>query len=289
MGDLMELEHPRLRADPPVGTMPPASGSRWPKAPAVKKAAAESEKPVEHPASAKRGRYHQKGREPLPDGTTLYLCAGGQPELRQDDPLQPAHRLQPARRQFPGCDGWTARAAIRNNLNTEVTDLARHLLHVALYQRGDRDPAVHHRREAHGHHQYRGRHQHREESVLTMQLTELDTLMVLALNMMDEMRGNGGTVRINKMEAMLGIPVVPISAAKNEGGRAGGSCAPCRKVSGAAGPDGFLRRGGSRRRSPPLHPRHHPPDRGSCQGRRASRCALRPQSSWRATSASRRP
>ena len=41
--------------------------------------------------------------------------------------------------------------------------------------------------------------------------------MVLALNMMDEMRGNGGTVRINKMEAMLGIPVVPISAAKNEG------------------------------------------------------------------------
>ena len=40
--------------------------------------------------------------------------------------------------------------------------------------------------------------------------------MVLALNMMDEMRGNGGTVRINKMEAMLGIPVIPISAAKNE-------------------------------------------------------------------------
>ena len=52
---------------------------------------------------------------------------------------------------------------------------------------------------------------------LTMQLMELDTPMVLALNMMDEVRGNGGTVRINKMEAMLGIPVVPISAAKNEG------------------------------------------------------------------------
>ena len=52
---------------------------------------------------------------------------------------------------------------------------------------------------------------------LTMQLMELDIPMVLALNMMDEMRGNGGTVRINKMEAMLGIPVIPISAAKNEG------------------------------------------------------------------------
>ena len=52
---------------------------------------------------------------------------------------------------------------------------------------------------------------------LTLQLLELRVPMVLALNMMDEVRGNGGTVRINKMEAMLGIPVVPISAAKNEG------------------------------------------------------------------------
>src|SRR5574344_1331708 len=52
---------------------------------------------------------------------------------------------------------------------------------------------------------------------LTMQLMELDVPMVLALNMMDEMHGNGGSVRINEMEGMLGIPVVPISAAKNEG------------------------------------------------------------------------
>ena len=52
---------------------------------------------------------------------------------------------------------------------------------------------------------------------LTMQLMELEIPMVLALNMMDEVRGNGGTIRINQMEAMLGIPVVPISAAKNEG------------------------------------------------------------------------
>ncbi len=52
---------------------------------------------------------------------------------------------------------------------------------------------------------------------LTMQLMELGIPMVLALNMMDEMRGNGGTVHINEMEDMLGIPVVPISAAKNQG------------------------------------------------------------------------
>ena len=52
---------------------------------------------------------------------------------------------------------------------------------------------------------------------LTMQLLELNVPMVLALNMMDEVEGNGGSVRVNDMERLLGIPVVPISAAKNEG------------------------------------------------------------------------
>lgn len=52
---------------------------------------------------------------------------------------------------------------------------------------------------------------------LTMQLIELDIPMVLALNMMDEVRENGGTIDVNKLEEVLGIPVVPISAAKNEG------------------------------------------------------------------------
>ena len=52
---------------------------------------------------------------------------------------------------------------------------------------------------------------------LSMQLMELGVPMVLALNMMDEVRGNGGSIDINRMESFLGIPVVPISAAKNEG------------------------------------------------------------------------
>ena len=52
---------------------------------------------------------------------------------------------------------------------------------------------------------------------LTMQLMELDRPMVLALNMMDEVWANGGSVRVNEMEALLGLPVVPISAAKGEG------------------------------------------------------------------------
>ena len=52
---------------------------------------------------------------------------------------------------------------------------------------------------------------------LTMQLLEMDVPMVVALNMMDEVTGNGGSIDINEMEEMLGVPVVPISAAKNEG------------------------------------------------------------------------
>ncbi len=52
---------------------------------------------------------------------------------------------------------------------------------------------------------------------LTMQLLEMDIPLVVALNMMDEMTGNGGSVDVNAMEAMLGVPVVPISAAKNQG------------------------------------------------------------------------
>ena len=57
----------------------------------------------------------------------------------------------------------------------------------------------------------------RRNLYLTMQLMELDIPMVLALNMMDEVRENGGSILVNQMEEMLGIPVVPISAAKNEG------------------------------------------------------------------------
>ncbi len=52
---------------------------------------------------------------------------------------------------------------------------------------------------------------------LTMQLLEMDIPMVVALNMMDEVLGNQGSIDVNQMEAMLGVPVIPISAAKNEG------------------------------------------------------------------------
>ena len=70
---------------------------------------------------------------------------------------------------------------------------------------------------------------------LTMQLMELDIPMVLALNMMDEVRENGGSVLVNEMEEMLGIPVIPISAAKNEGiDELDCPCSSCGKISGKA-------------------------------------------------------
>ena len=118
---------------------------------------------------------------------------------------------------FPGVTVDRKSGAIRNNPNTEVTDLPG-IYSMSPYTSeeivtrqfiiGEKPTGIINIVDA----------TNIERNLyLTMQLMELDTPMVLALNMMDEMRGNGGTVRINKMEAMLGIPVVPISAAKNEG------------------------------------------------------------------------
>ena len=76
---------------------------------------------------------------------------------------------------------------------------------------------------------------------LTMQLLEMDVPMVIALNMMDEITGNGGTIDVNGIEAMLGVPVVPISAAKNQGvDEAGKACNSHCQISGTSGASGFL-------------------------------------------------
>lgn len=73
-----------------------------------------------------------------------------------------------------------------------------------------------------------------------MQLMELDIPMVLALNMMDEVRVNGGSILVNQMEEMLGIPVIPISAAKMKAS-ASWSHMPCMsQISGTSGQTGFL-------------------------------------------------
>ena len=217
MGDPMELSihgyELTLRLDDTARI-----GVTLAKAPAAKKAAAESEKPVEHPGLGEGGRYHaKKGENSLPDGTTLTFALAGNQNCGKTTLFNQLTGSNQHVGNFPGVTVDRKSGAIRNNPNTEVTDLPG-IYSMSPYTSeeivtrqfiiGEKPTGIINIVDA----------TNIERNLyLTMQLMELDTPMVLALNMMDEMRGNGGTVRINKMEAMLGIPVVPISAAKNEG------------------------------------------------------------------------
>ena len=217
MGDPMELSihgyELTLRLDDAARI-----GVTLAKAPAAKKAAAESEKPVEHPGLGEGGRYHtKKGENPLPDDTTLTFALAGNQNCGKTTLFNQLTGSNQHVGNFPGVTVDRKSGAIRNTPNTEVTDLPG-IYSMSPYTSeeivtrqfiiGEKPTGIINIVDA----------TNIERNLyLTMQLMELDTPMVLALNMMDEMRGNGGTVRINKMEAMLGIPVVPISAAKNEG------------------------------------------------------------------------
>jgi ferrous iron transport protein B len=217
MGDPMELSihgyELTLRLDDAARI-----GVTLAKAPAAKKAAAESERPVEHPGLGEGGRYHtKKGENPLPDDTTLTFALAGNQNCGKTTLFNQLTGSNQHVGNFPGVTVDRKSGAIRNNPNTEVTDLPG-IYSMSPYTSeeivtrqfiiGEKPTGIINIVDA----------TNIERNLyLTMQLMELDTPMVLALNMMDEMRGNGGTVRINKMEAMLGIPVVPISAAKNEG------------------------------------------------------------------------
>ena len=217
MGDPMELSihgyELTLRLDDAARI-----GVTLAKAPAAKKAAAESEKPVEHPGLGEGGRYHtKKGENPLPDDTTLTFALAGNQNCGNTTLFNQLTGSNQHVGNFPGVTVDRKSGAIRNNPNTEVTDLPG-IYSMSPYTSeeivtrqfiiGEKPTGIINIVDA----------TNIERNLyLTMQLMELDTPMVLALNMMDEMRGNGGTVRINKMEVMLGIPVVPISAAKNEG------------------------------------------------------------------------
>ena len=123
---------------------------------------------VQHPGLGEGGQFHDKDAErPLPEGDAPHVRARGQPELRQDHAVQPAHRLEPARGQLPRRDrrpqGRATSAGMRRTARHRP---AGHLLPVAVHQRGGR-----HARsflldeQAARHHQHRGRHQHRAQPV----------------------------------------------------------------------------------------------------------------------------
>ncbi|MCH5270843.1 MAG: ferrous iron transport protein B [Lachnospiraceae bacterium] len=173
---------------------------------------------IEHPGLGEGGRYHVKADEnPLPEGTTLTFALAGNQNCGKTTLFNQLTGSNQHVGNFPGVTVDRKSGSIKGNAQTLVTDLPG-IYSLSPYTNEeivsrqfilDEKPT--------GIINIVDATNIERNLYLTMQLMELDVPMVLALNMMDEVRGNGGSVYINQMEALLGIPVVPISAAKNEG------------------------------------------------------------------------
>ena len=172
----------------------------------------------EHPGFGEEGIYHDPANEnPLPEGTTLTFALAGNQNCGKTTLFNQLTGSNQHVGNFPGVTVDRKSGAIKNNPSTEVVDLPG-IYSLSPYT----DEEIVSRRyilneKPKGIINIVDATNIERNLYLTMQLIELDVPMVLAINMMDEMRSNGGAVRINDMEAMLGIPVVPISASKNEG------------------------------------------------------------------------
>ena len=173
---------------------------------------------AEHPGLGEGGRYHVKATEhPLPDGTTLTFALAGNQNSGKTTLYNQLTGSNQRVGNFPGVTVDRKDGAIKGHANTNVTDLPG-IYSMSPYSEEevvsrrfilDEKPC--------GIINIVDATNIERNLYLTMQLIELDRPMVLALNMMDEVQGNGGSIRVNEMEGMLGIPVVAISAAKNEG------------------------------------------------------------------------
>ena len=172
----------------------------------------------EHPGLGESGRYHIKAEEqPLPKGTTLTFALAGNQNCGKTTLFNQLTGSKQHVGNFPGVTVDRKSGVIKDHPETLVTDLPG-IYSLSPYSSeeivsrqfilDDQPTGIINIVDA----------TNIERNLyLTMQLMELDVPMVLALNMMDEVRGNGGHIHINDMEALLGIPVIPISAAKNEG------------------------------------------------------------------------
>lgn len=173
---------------------------------------------AEHPGLGEGGKYHVKADEnPLPEGELLTFALAGNQNCGKTTLFNQLTGANQHVGNFPGVTVDRKSGAIKGNANTEITDLP------GIYSMSPYSSEEIVTRRFIIDEKPRGiinivdATNIERNLYLTMQLMELDVPMVLALNMMDEVRGNGGAIRINEMEEMLGIPVVPISAAKNEG------------------------------------------------------------------------
>ncbi|MCC8129202.1 MAG: ferrous iron transport protein B [Clostridiales bacterium] len=186
--------------------------------PAKEKAEAERKQAIPHPGLGEGGKYHSKADEhPLPEGETLTFALAGNQNCGKTTLFNQLTGSNQHVGNFPGVTVDRKDGPIKGYENTLVTDLP------GIYSMSPYSSEELVTRNFVLHEHPRGiinivdATNIERNLYLTMQLMELDRPMVLALNMMDEVRENGGSVLVNEMEAMLGIPVVPISAAKNEG------------------------------------------------------------------------
>lgn len=172
----------------------------------------------EHPGLGEGGRYHVKaGENPLPKGSVLTFALAGNQNCGKTTLFNQLTGSNQHVGNFPGVTVDRKSGAIKGFPNTLVTDLPG-IYSMSPYSNEEivtRQFII--KEKPAGIINIVDATNIERNLYLTMQLMELDVPMVLALNMMDEVRGNGGAVHINELEGMLGIPVVPISAAKNEG------------------------------------------------------------------------
>ncbi len=173
---------------------------------------------TEHPGLGEGGRFHPKGSgDPVPEGTVLTFALVGNQNCGKTTLF---NRLTGSKQHvgnFPGVTVDRKDGAIRGYPETRITDLPG-IYSMSPYSSeeivsrnfvlDEKPHAIINIVDA----------MNIERNLyLTMQLLEMNIPMVVALNMMDELTSNGGSIDINKMEKMLGVPVVPISAAKNSG------------------------------------------------------------------------
>ena len=172
----------------------------------------------QHPGLGEGGIYHEKSKEkPLPEGTILSFALAGNQNSGKTTLFNQLTGSNQHVGNFPGVTVDRKSGVIRGVPNSEVVDLPG-IYSLSPYTEEEivsRQYIIEEKPK--GIINIVDATNIERNLYLTMQLMELDVPMVLALNMMDEVRGNGGSIRINDMEALLGIPVVPISAAKNEG------------------------------------------------------------------------
>lgn len=172
----------------------------------------------EHPGFGEGGIHHDKSTEhPIPDDVTLTFALAGNQNAGKTTLFNQLTGSNQHVGNFPGVTVDKKSGVIRGHNNTDVTDLP------GIYSLSPYSSEELVSRQFILEEKPMGIINIVDASniernlYLTMQLMELDIPMVLALNMIDEVRGNGGSIRVNEMENALGIPVVPISALKNEG------------------------------------------------------------------------